>query len=185
MALRLTVAWGHFHVGAMMSDDKPFFRFHPGAYERGAFIASRAACDVCERPSVWLYDSSIYIAGAKPAVCARCVADGKLTEFLDGEHGMHDAEFGGEVDDELADEVMQRTPGFSTFNGFEWPVLGGKPMVFVGHGDEGDTWENPAAAAAIRKLYEDEGDPVDGTTPYAIVFKELDGSRHVAIMDLD
>lgn len=58
-------------------------------------------------------------------------------------------------------------------------------MVYVGHGDEDDTWEDPVAAAAIRKLYEDEGDPLDGPTPYAIVFKELDGPRHIAIMDLD
>jgi uncharacterized protein CbrC (UPF0167 family) len=168
-----------------MSSDKPFFRFHPGAYARGSFIASRAPCDVCERPSVWLYDGAIYIGGDKPAVCARCVSDGKLTAFLDGKHSMHDADFNGQVDDDLADEVMQQTPGFSTFNAFEWPVLNGKPMVYVGHGDEDEIWDDPAAAAAIRKLYKDEGLPVDGTTPYAIVFRELDGTRHVAIRDLD
>jgi uncharacterized protein CbrC (UPF0167 family) len=184
MALRFTGAQGHFHSGATMSSDKPFFRFHPGAYER-SFVESDDPCDVCRRPAVWLYDGSIYVAGDAPAVCARCIADGKLTAFLKGEHGLHDAEFDGDADDDLANEVMQRTPGFSTFNAFEWPVIDGTPMAYVGHGDEDGTWETPAAADAIRKLYEDEGDPVEGTTPYAIVFRELDGPRHIAIMDLD
>ena len=168
-----------------MPDDKPFFRFHPGAYERGSFVASDKPCDVCRRPSVWLYGGLVYVAGHPPAVCARCIADGALSAFSKGRHAMHDADFGDDVDGALADEVMQRTPGFSTFNAFEWPVRDGKPMVYVGHGDEAATWTNPAAAKAIRKLYEDEGEPIAGTTPYALVFRELDGARHVAIMDLD
>lgn len=170
-----------------MSADKPFFRFHPDAYARGSFLASRDPCDVCGRSSVWLYHGSVYVAGKKPAVCARCVADGKLAAFLEGDFGLHDADFDEDVDEALDAEVMQRTPGFSTFNAFTWPVLDGKPLVYVGHGDEDETWENPAAAAAIRKLYKDEGDPIpdEGTTPYAIVFRELDGPRYVAIMDLD
>jgi uncharacterized protein len=185
MAPRFTEAWGHLDLDARMSDDKPFFRFHPDAYERGAFIPSETTCDVCQRPSVWLYTGSIYIAGDPPAVCARCLASGALSAFCKGRHVMHDADFDDEPKDALADEVMQRTPGFSTFNSFPWPVRKGKPMVFVGHGDEAATWNNPAAADAIRKLYKDEGDPLDGRTPYAIVFKELDGKRHVAIVDLD
>jgi uncharacterized protein CbrC (UPF0167 family) len=168
-----------------MPDDKPFFRFHPGAYECGAFVASDKPCDVCGRPSVWLYDGSVYVAGDPPDVCARCIADGKLSAFCKGRHVMHDADFAEHADDALGEEVMQRTPGFSTFNAFEWPVLDGQPMVYVGHGDEPGTWKNAAAAEAIRQLYEDEGDPLEGTTPYAIVFRELDGTRHVAIMDLD
>jgi uncharacterized protein CbrC (UPF0167 family) len=168
-----------------MSDDKPHFRFHPDAYARGTFRSSDQACDVCARPSVWLYDGSVYVAGEQPAVCARCIASGRLSAFLDRRFGLHDSDLQDEVDEALEREVMQRTPGFSTFNAFTWPVLDGKPMVYVGHGDEDETWENPAAAAAIRKLYEDEGDPVEETTPYALVFRELDGPRHVAILDLD
>lgn len=168
-----------------MPDHKPFFRFHPGAYERGSFITSDRPCDVCRRPSVWLYNASVYVAGDPPNVCARCVADGRLSAFFRGRHAMHDADFAEDVADALAEEVMQRTPGFSTFNAFEWPVHDGKPMVYVGHGEEAATWEDPAAASAIRKLCEDEGDPLEGTTPYALVFREIDGARHVAIMDPD
>ena len=186
MALRFDEAWGHFLVGGgEMPDDKPFFRFHPGAYERGSFIASERTCQVCRRASVWRYNASVHVAGDPPIVCARCVADGRLSAFCSGRHVMHDADFTEDIADVLAEEVMQRTPGFSTFNAFEWPASRGKPMAYIGHGDEAATWENPAAARAIRKLYADEGDPLEGTTPYALVFREIDGTRHVAIMDHD
>lgn len=169
-----------------MSDDKPFFRFHPGAYERGAFVQSSEPCGVCGRPSVWLYAGIVYSSVGKPSVCARCIADGSLSAHLDGDYSLHDADLEDEVDADLESEVMQRTPGFATFNGFEWPVLDGKPLVFVGHGDEDATWENEEAAEAIRRLFEEEHDEIlDGPTPYAIAFREIDGPRYVAIVDFD
>jgi uncharacterized protein CbrC (UPF0167 family) len=169
-----------------VSDDKPFFRFHPGAYERGAFVESDQFCDVCKRPSVWLYDGIVYTAGEKPSVCARCIANGKLAEHIKSRVSLHDADLDGDVDADLETEVMQRTPGFATFNAFQWPVLRGKPLAYVGHGEEESTWQNRDAAAAIRKLYARErGEKLEGTTPYALVFKELKGGKHVAIVDLD
>jgi uncharacterized protein len=169
-----------------MSDDKPFFRFHPGAYERGSFVASDEPCDVCERPSVWLYDSLVYVAGDAPSVCARCIADGRLAAFLDGAFSLHDADFGDDADEALAEEVMQRTPGFATFNAFEWPVLDAKPLAFFGHAEEDLVWTTPEAAEAVRKLYRDEQDEeLKGRTPYAVVFRQVDGPRHVAILDFD
>ncbi len=169
-----------------MSGDKPFFRFHPGAYERGAFIESSKPCDVCAQRSVWLYAGVIYTIGQGPSVCARCIASGRLADHVDGHFSMHDADFEDDVSADLDAEVMQRTPGFATFNAFQWPVRRGKPFAYVGHGEEDSTWQNRDAAAAIRKLYADEYDEkLEGTTPYALVFKELDGRKHIAILDLD
>lgn len=163
----------------------PAFRFHPGAYTRGSFIASDKACDVCGRASIWLYASSIYVDGDEPDVCARCIHDGRLAAHLDHDFQMHDAELGGDTTGDLADEVMQRTPGFSTFNAFAWPVLDGKPLAYVGHGDEDALWDDPAAVDAIRAMYEESGETLEGRTPYALVFREVDGDRYLAIIDLD
>jgi uncharacterized protein CbrC (UPF0167 family) len=169
-----------------MMTDKPHFRFHPGAYERGAFVQSTTGCGVCGRPCVWLYDGMIYTAGGKPTVCARCIADGSLAGFLEGSFGLHDADFHDDVDDDLAEEVMQRTPGFVTFNAFEWPVRDGKPLAFFGHAEEDIVWTTPEAAEAVRKLYRDEQDEeLEGRTSYAVVFKEVGGPRYVAALDLD
>jgi len=167
--------------------DKPTFRFHPGAYERSSLVKSDESCDACGEPSGWLYASIVYVEEDEPQLCARCIAGGKLTDHFDGDYSLHDADFDDEVDDDMAEEVMQRTPGFATYNAFEWPVMDGKPMVYVGHGDEGATWANAAAADAIRKVWADRGQPLKSgeKTPYGLVFKELDGDRHVAIIDLD
>ena len=181
-----TLLRGRLLCGVSMSDDKPFFRFHPGAYERGSFVASDKACDVCERPSIWLYEGIVYVAGDAPAVCARCIADGRLAAFLDGAFSLHDADFQDDVDEALAEEVMQRTPGFSTFNAFGWPVLDGKPLAFFAHAEEDIVWTTPEAAEAVRTLYRDEQDEeLEGRTPYAVVFREADGPRYVAILDFD
>lgn len=170
-----------------MSADKPAFRFHPGAYERGSLVKSEEPCDACGEPSGWLYNNVVYVADDEPQVCARCISSGKLVDHFEDDYQLHDADFDGDVDDDMAEEIMQRTPGFSTYNAFEWPVLDGKPMVYVGHGDEDTTWANPQAAEAIRKLWADRGQPLKPgqKTPYGMVFRELDGDRYTAIIDLD
>ena len=99
---------------------------------------------------------------------------------------MHDADFHDDVGEAFGVEVMQRTPGFATFNAFEWPVLDGKPLAFFGHAEEDIVWTTPEAAEAVRKLYRDEQDEeLEGRTPYAVVFRQVDGPRYVAILDFD
>jgi uncharacterized protein CbrC (UPF0167 family) len=117
-----------------------------------------------------------------PVVCARCIANGGLEAFMKGApFSFHDATLEG-ADRELEDEVMLATPGFPTFNPFRWPVLDGKPLAFIGHGDEKAVWAIPEARAAITAAF---GEPVDGPTSYALVFKEVDGERYVAEIDYD
>ena len=44
-----------------MSDDQPYFRFNPGAYEDGrSFERSSDVCEVCSRPCVWKYTGGVY-----------------------------------------------------------------------------------------------------------------------------
>jgi uncharacterized protein CbrC (UPF0167 family) len=173
-------------VGASMSADKPFFRFHPGAYERGVFVESDDQCDVCSRPGVWLYDGIVYTTGEAPLVCARCIADGKLATFIGEDFSLHDTDLEEEVDETVADEVMMRTPGFSSFNAFTWPVRGGQPLTYFGHGEEPHVWADPAAVEAVKAAFEAEtGETVDGPTPHALVFRDLAGTGYVAVVDLD
>jgi uncharacterized protein CbrC (UPF0167 family) len=169
-----------------MSNDQPLFRFHPGAYERDVFVKSDEPCGVCGKPAVWLHTGLIYTTGDPPPVCARCISDGRLGDALKRDFSLHDSGFEDDVDEALDQEVMQRTPGFASFNAFTWPVLDGMPLAFFGHADEAMVWADPAAAEAVRKLYLDAYDEVlEGPTPYAIVFRQVDGPRYVAILDLD
>ncbi len=174
-------------MGKTLPDDRPFFRFYPGAYEsEGVFETSDAPCDVCNRPCVWRYDSIIYVAGDEPVVCARCIASGKLSAYF-GERSfsLHDVELEC-ADPDLAEELLKRTPNVSSFNPYEWPVLDGRPLAFIGHGDDAGVWSQPAARAAMqsawRQMYEED---LNEPTPYLLVFRELDGDRYGTAFDFD
>lgn len=165
--------------------DRPFFRFHPDAYEHGVFEESRETCSACGKPCVWKYNQHIYALPPEPkAICARCVADGSAAKAVpDGDYGLHDCEFDGETSDALAVEVEQRTPGFATYNPFIWPVRNGVPLAFLGFGADETLKGNRGIKAAIAQLtieMESEFAP-----DYAMIFKTLDGDDYVATLDLD
>lgn len=168
-----------------MSDDQPHFRFNPDAYEQGrSFERSSGVCDVCSRPCVWKYTSTVY-ATKKPTVCARCMANGELGKFLGDEYfSLHDIMISG-AEPNLAKEVLQRTPGFDSYNAFVWPVLDAKHLAFVGYGDDRNLLDNVAVRSAIEAAFAEIKWKFDGPTSYALVFKEIDGERYRAVVDLD
>ena len=167
-----------------MNDDQPFFRFNPRAYDR-AFERSEDVCDVCSRPCVWKYAASVYTAGEAPTVCARCIADGSLGRFLgDARFQLHDIMV-DDAEPALEDELLRRTPGVHSFNPYVWPVLDGKPLAFVGYGEDEALIVLPQVQAAIEEAFQDLGWSFEGPTPYALIFKELGGDRYCAVVDLD
>lgn len=169
-----------------MSEDQPHFRFHPNAYAiKGVFEASEEVCEACGRPSVWAYRGAIYTAGEQPKVCARCIAAGRLAAHLnDDQFQLHDIEL-DDADAALEGELLQRTPSVSCFNPFVWPVIDGKPLAFLGYGEDEELLNEPAAVTAIEDAFRELGWEYDGPSPYALIFKELDGLRYRAVVDLD
>lgn len=165
--------------------DKPFFRFHPDAYEHGVFAETDEPCAACGKPCVWAYTQHIYALPPEPApVCARCVADGNLGSVItNGDYGLHDFSFDEDPSDELAIEVEQRTPGFATYNPFLWPVRDGMPLAFLGFGEDAPLAGNVGVQAAIAALGNDMG--VDIAPSDALIFKSLSGDTYVATLDLD
>jgi hypothetical protein len=167
-----------------MTGDKPDFRFNLAAYGH-AFEASEERCGICARPCVWKYRGVIYRAGDKPTVCARCIADGRLAAFLgDRDFQLQDVDL-DDADPALAQEVLQRTPGISCFNPFVWPVIDGKPLAFAGYGEDEALIALPEVQAAIGEAFRELGWTFEGPSPYALLFKEIDGPRYLAVVDLD
>jgi uncharacterized protein len=168
-----------------MSGDQPYFRFNPRAYEEGrSFERSHEVCDVCSSPCVWKYTGGIY-AIEEPIVCARCIANGELGKFFGDKHfSLQDIEMSG-AEPSLEKEVLQRTPGVACYNPFDWPVLDGKPLAFVGYGEDKDLLDIAAVRSAIEAAFGEIGRKFDGPTSYALVFKEIDGERYRAVVDFD
>lgn len=169
----------------MTDSDAPFFRFNPDAYLPGrAFESSDAPCDVCSRPCTWRYTGGIY-ARVSPIVCARCIADGRAARHLSDPHaGFHDSHVEGAIP-ELKEELLRRTPGVACFNPFDWPVLDGKPLAFLGYGEDEALISSPDARSAIEAAFEEIGWEFEGPSPYILLFKEIDGGRFRAVIDLD
>lgn len=165
---------------------RPFFRFYPGAYlPGGAFESSQEPCDVCGVACDWRYTGLIYAQDHPNVVCAACIASGRLREKTSARFSLHDSELDGAAP-ELEAELLQRTPGIACFNPFAWPVLDGVPLAFIGHGDDDDLQGDLAAKAAVAAAGEDCGaDDIKMPTPYALVFKEVDGARYAAVIDYD
>jgi uncharacterized protein len=168
-----------------MSDDQPYFRFYPGAYkEGGSFEPSSDLCNVCSRPCAWKYTGAIYGRDIS-TVCARCIASGELCGSGGGkDYGLHDIQING-AEPSLEAEVLQRTPEVTSFNPFEWPVIDGKPLAFAGYGQDKSLLAIPAVRSAIEAAFEEIGQTCDGPTSYALIFKEIDGDRYRAVIDLD
>lgn len=165
-------------------DDQPFFRFNPNAYEHAkVFEPSTEVCESCARPCVWKYLGGIY-AEKEPTVCARCIADGSLANLLgDDRYTLQDVELAG-AGQEFEREVLQRTPGVACFNPFEWPVLDAKPMAFIGYGEDERLIAIPAVRTAMESAFAQFGWDF-GPSPYALIFREVDGDRYQIEIDLD
>lgn len=168
-----------------MSESKPAFRFFPAAYDvEGVFEASEDKCDICQRPAGWMYGGAVYAEGTAPETCARCIHDGKLAAALnDGFMQLVDASL-DDADPDLAKEVLQRTPGFPTLNPIDWPVIDGTPLAFLGFGDSETVTADPAASKAVEAAWTEEfEEPMEGPSPYALVFRSLDGGQHRVVFD--
>lgn len=167
-----------------MSDpDQPFFRFNPRAYEPGrAFKASDEPCGHCARPCIWEHTAGVYAVN-EAILCARCVAAGGLEALFGGRYSFHDVEVEN-ADPALEAELLQRTPGVACFNPFEWPVIDGMPLAFLGYGEEADLLAIPEVEMAIAAAFEDFGWD-GGPSPYALIFKQVDAPHYRVVVDLD
>lgn len=170
-----------------MEDPKPHFRFNPYAYAEGRdFVLTEEVCEVCGRPSVWKYTGCIYGAIDHQSVCARCISNGALEVHLgEDEYDLHDITLVGAVA-EYERELLKRTPGVASFNPFDWPVVDGIPLAFIGYGEDERLLKIVDVQSAIRAAFSEIDADYNGSlTPYVLVFRELTGERYTAVIDLD
>lgn len=170
----------------MDASRQPHFRFYPGVYrDAGAMEESEASCDACRLPCGWRYTGTIYAVAELDNLCARCISDGRTGSALNDQHfSFHDTELEC-VSPEAARELLQRTPGVACFNPFAWPVLDGMPLAYIGVGDAPALTALPDVCAAVAAAFEEIGWEPEEQSPYALLFREVDGSRWRAVIDLD
>lgn len=121
-------------------DSPPTFRFHPGAYEDGAFERKEGFCSACGERRWLRYAGSFYAREVPPYLCPWCVADGTAARAFRGEFSDYvgiegvppDPDEPLTVDEAEALEVAQRTPSYVSWQQEQWRSHCGRPCAFLG-----------------------------------------------------
>lgn len=126
----------------------PAFRYHPDPVATGAAIPATAPCEVCRRDVALVYEGPFYAIEEPSSVCLSCIADGSAARAFDGE--FTDL-FDGDVPDDVRDEVLHRTPGFTAWQSELWLTHCGDAAAFL---DRAGTAELAALPDARDDLVE-------------------------------
>ncbi len=168
---------------AATEDRKPFFRFHPFAYDLQALTASTAPCEICQRPCIWRHNVPIYSRTEYDNVCASCIANGRLLQ-VDPTMQLHDISVTN-CDPALERELMTRTPGVASFNPFDWPVIGRMPLAFFGEGNSPRFRGDKVVLAAIGRDWKAMDGEGQAPLHHSLIFRQIDGGTVRAVFDFD
>ncbi|MCU1233307.1 MAG: hypothetical protein JWP63_1274 [Candidatus Solibacter sp.] len=109
----------------------PVFRYHPDPLGSGSLVASDKTCRSCGQARGYIYTGPVYSAHQlDDSLCPWCIADGSAHEKFDAIF-VDDEAFEGEVPEEAAEEITERTPGFNSFQGEGWPGCCEDATAFV------------------------------------------------------
>jgi uncharacterized protein CbrC (UPF0167 family) len=121
----------------------PVFRYHPDPIASGSIEASDALCACCNRRRGFIYTGPVYSeAELEDSLCPWCIADGKAHETFDASFG-DPAGFPDGITQDVIDEIVCRTPGFSAWQEPKWLSCCGDAAAFL----------QPAGHADIRARY--------------------------------
>jgi uncharacterized protein CbrC (UPF0167 family) len=126
----------------------PTFRYYRDPVGDGTIQPSPEVCDACSRARGFLVTSTVHGADvpADVSLCPWCVADGTAHDRFGASYNEVDPGAGAEA----TAEAETRTPGFATWQDWEWPTHCGDVAVYVGQPTAAQMRANPEALAALR-----------------------------------
>lgn len=166
----------------------------------GSIFESDAVCHCCGRARGYVYAGAPYTEHDLPddSLCPWCIADGSAHKEFDAEFTDIDG-ISAELPEDVVQELVERTPGYNSWQGQVWPDCCGDAAAFMGvlgnkeiqeaqrHGEElkqplleyiRETlgYEGPAAALLLNTLHRDRG-------PTAYLFECLHCRRRIFHID--
>ena len=111
--------------------DLPAFKYHADPVASGSVKASERKCKCCKQARGYIYCGPVYAEkDLEEAICPWCIADGSAAQKFEAE--FFDAEA---LDDAMSpqavEEILQRTPGFATWQEGHWPACCGDGARFI------------------------------------------------------
>lgn len=145
-----------------MSEELPFFKYHPNPIETENIKASEDVCLCCNRKRGFIYQASIYTKlDLEGSVCPWCISDGSAAEKFEAVFSDDYPLIKNEITEEIIREVVERTPGFITWQQEVWLTHCKDVCEF--HGDLSKKEAKELDESAIKKfcvenhLNEDDG----------------------------
>lgn len=111
----------------------PHFRYHPDPLKTGSIFASDNVCRCCGKARGYIYAEAPYTEQDVPedSLCPWCIADGSAhkefaAEFIDLEG------ISADLPEAVAKELLERTPGYPSWQGEVWPGCCGDAAAYLG-----------------------------------------------------
>jgi hypothetical protein len=123
-----------------MEEQMPHFKYYPTALEDNIFVKTDNVCDVCGEKVNFEYTGPIY-GGDKdlrePTICPRCIADGSAhhkfnIKFNICEWYSAPNDIWENVPKGVVEEIEERTPGYTSWQGQRWWVHHDDAAIFLG-----------------------------------------------------
>ncbi len=126
-----------------MSEQLPYFRYHPDPVATGAVIESDVTCVCCQKTRGYIYVAGVYaIDDLSGLICPWCIASGDAWEKFEATFA--DMDFQAVVSDEIHNEVVARTPGYESWQGAQW----------LSHCDDACAFHGDASSAEVKNMSE-------------------------------
>jgi uncharacterized protein CbrC (UPF0167 family) len=148
----------------------PEFRYHPDPIMSGSIAESMAKCRVCKKARGYIYTAPAYAEeDLDEAICPWCIASGAANKKFDATFVDSEA-FADGIPDSAMEEIMERTPGFATWQSEHWPACCGDATAFL----------TPAGINEIRK---DFGEYQFSVMNHIIYDMKISGSAATRLLD--
>lgn len=132
----------------------PQFRYHPDPVGTGSIVADEVSCVSCEQRRPYTYTGPVYAEEElNEAICPWCIADGSAASRFDATFTDAMWAVPDDVPEDVTEEVLCRTPGFTGWLQEEWLHHCGDAAAFLGPVGASEVADLPDALDALRNEY--------------------------------
>jgi len=148
----------------------PEFRYHPDPIMSGSIAESDAKCRVCKKARGFIYTAPTYAdEDLDEAICPWCIASGAASKKFDATFVDSEA-FADGIPDSAMEEIMERTPGFATWQSEQWPACCNDATAFL-------------TPAGIKEIQKDFGEYTFTLMNHIIHNMEISGGAATRLLD--
>ena len=133
----------------------PKFKYHPDPIATGSVKESDEICDCCNQKRGFVYTSTLYSAEEVGTICPWCIADGSAAKKYDGMFSDDYPLVDEGLSEDIINEVVHRTPGFSSWQQEVWLACCDDACAY--HGDVSKQELNEMSLNSFKDAFEDQG----------------------------